>query len=499
VLLRALRSPSLPAAVAPGLAMLGFMLPTSPLHVLLLRDFGRPVVMTSGNLADEPQIINDDQARAQFDGIASQIVWHNRAIANRIDDSVVRFMGGKPHLIRRARGYAPSPFKLPAGFENAPEILAMGGEVKAAFCLIKAGEALLSQHQGDLENPVAFDDYRKNLDFYSALFDHVPEAVAADMHPEYLSSKLARTMPGALVEVQHHHAHIAACLCENAYPLNAAPVLGVALDGLGWGSDGSFWGGEFLLADYSGFHRLAAFKPVAMPGGARAVREPWRNLYAHISAAMGWETFSAEFAQLEAFSLLEPKPRATLDAMISRGLNAPTASSCGRLFDAVAAALGLCADRQSYEGDAAARLEALAQAVTNDPGPAYPFALSAADDTGFRRLDPAPMWRGMFEDFASGVPATIVASRFHRGLAETIVATSLALTIKYKFRTIALSGGCFQNALLFHTTFCGLRKAGFQVLIHTQVPANDGGLALGQGVVAAAQLLHADKRIVLCA
>lgn len=489
----------LPTAIAPGLAMLGFMLPSSPLHLLLLRDFSQPVVMTSGNLADEPQIIEDDQACEQFAGIASQIVSHNRAIANRIDDSVIRFMEGKPRVIRRARGYAPSPLRLPAGFENAPVILAMGGEVKATFCLIKPGEAILSQHQGDLENPAAFDDYRKNIGLYSALFDHIPQAIAADMHPEYLSSKLARTMPGPLVEVQHHHAHIAACLCENAYPLDAPPVLGIALDGLGWGNDGTLWGGEFLLADYSSFHRLAAFKPVAMPGGVRAVREPWRNLYAHISAAMGWETFSAEFARLEAFSLLEPKPRATLDAMIARGLNAPAASSCGRLFDAVAAALGLCADHQTYEGDVAARLEALAQGGQNDTGRAYTFALSAGDTRGFHILDPAPMWRGIFEDLATGIPAPIAAARFHRGLAESIVFTCLALAGEKRFRTVAISGGCFQNALLFEATSSGLRKAGFTVLTHAQVPANDGGLALGQGMVAAAQLTRQAKGISLCA
>jgi len=488
VLLQALVPVRLPHAIAPGLGTLGFMLPASPLHALLLENFDRPVVMTSGNFTDEPQITDDGEACERLGAIASHILLHDRAIANRVDDSVVRFMAGAPRLLRRARGYAPTPIPLPVGFETAPDILAMGGEQKATFCLIKDGAAVLSQHQGDLENPVAFDDYRKNLALYRELFDHAPRAIAADAHPEYLSSKLARGRAEPLIEIQHHHAHVAACLCDNLYPLNAPPVLGVVLDGLGWGGDGSFWGAEFLLADYRDYRRLAAFPAVAQPGGAAAVREPWRSLYAHIRAAMGWERFSAEFSDSAAVPLFASKPRATIDAMIAHGLNAPAASSCGRLFDAVAAALGICPERQGYEGDAAARLEALA-GTCPEPGDLYPLPLAYTHGEDVRRLDLTPFWLALFQDLARDVPESVVAARFHHSLAAAVAMTCTTLATTHCFSTVALSGGCFQNRLLFEQTEYLLHAAGFTVLSHHQVPANDGGLSLGQAVIAAAGLV----------
>ncbi|HEX4534523.1 MAG TPA: carbamoyltransferase HypF, partial [Rhizomicrobium sp.] len=500
IVLLAQRTPVLlPDGIAPGVGTLGFMLATTPLHALLLQDIDVPVVMTSGNVSDEPQIVGDENARDSLSAIASHILLHDRAIANRVDDSVVRFMDGKPRLLRRARGYAPAPIALPPGFEDAPDLLAMGGELKSTFCLVKDGQAILSQHQGDLEHPAAFDDYRKNLKLYRDLFDHIPQAVAADAHPEYLSSKLARLMRVPLVEVQHHHAHIASCLCENAYPLHAPPVLGIALDGLGWGSDNTFWGGEFLAVDYRGFERLAAFKPVTMPGGTQAIREPWRNLYAHIHSAMGWDAFVADFPGLPVRALLEGKPHATLDAMITRALNAPRASSCGRLFDAAAAALGLCDNSQSYEGDAASRLEALAAAAMDDGAAGYSFALLPADSNGLRILDPAPMWISLFADLEDGAKIEVAALRFHKGLARAICETAAALAGTGRFRTVALSGGCFQNRLLFEAVSRQLADTGFEVLTHSQVPANDGGLALGQAAVAAAQSIRSRERIAPCA
>ncbi|MGY4425963.1 [NiFe] hydrogenase maturation protein HypF [Bradyrhizobium sp. JR6.1] len=254
VLLRADGAERLPDAVAPGLATLGFMLPTTPMHLIMLRRMTRPVVMTSGNLSDEPQVISDDEARERLGSIASYALIHDREIANRLDDSVARVVCDRVRLLRRARGYAPESITLPKGFESAPQLLALGGELKSTFCLVKDGAAILSQHQGDLEDVRCFDDYRKNLALYARLFDHAPLALAADLHPEYLSSKFARersvgdVLP--LLEVQHHHAHLASCLAENNYPLDAPAVLGIVLDGLGWGGDGSLWGGEFLLADY---------------------------------------------------------------------------------------------------------------------------------------------------------------------------------------------------------------------------------------------------------
>ena len=479
VLLRA-RGDPLPAAVAPGLRTLGFMLPTTPLHLLLLRDIDHPVVMTSGNLTDEPQIIDDSEAFERLAGIADLVLTHDRTIATRVDDSVMRIMGGVPRVLRRARGFAPGAIPLPPGFAAAPDLLAAGGELKATFCLLKDGVAILSQHIGDLEDARTFDDYRRGIAHYTTLFDHAPVAIAADLHPEYLSSKYARETELTLLEVQHHHAHVAACLAENGRPLDAPPVLGIVLDGLGWGDDGTIWGGEFLLADYREARRLGSSKPVAMPGGTAAVREPWRNLYAHLIAAE-----------------LEPeRPHALLDTMIRNGVNAPMASSCGRLFDAMAAALGICAERQGHEGEAASRLEALVCERTlhdEDDVLAYPLSSSfprTRDGSEPPHLDPTPMWRAVLDDLRRGTPHGVIAARFHKGLAMAVVAMTRALAVRARFDTVALSGGCFQNAVLFEQTERRLRDAGFTVLTHSLVPANDGGLALGQAAIAAARLIR---------
>lgn len=489
----------LPDAIAPGLDTLGFMLPTTPLHQLLLEQLDRPWVMTSGNLSGEPQLIDDSEAREGLAAVATHALVHDRPIANRVDDSVVRLMGGQVRALRRARGFAPAPIRLPEGFEAAPAILAFGGELKATFCLLKDGGAILSQHQGDLEEARTFDDYRRNLDLYSALFDHAPRALAADRHPEYLSSKLARARSRAeglpLVEVQHHHAHLAACLAETGYPLDGAPVLGIVLDGLGFGEEGAIWGGEFLLADYRAATRLGSLKPVPMPGGEQAVREPWRNLYAHILAAMGWPAFQARFGGSALHAYLAGKPIRALDAMIARGVNSPPASSCGRLFDAVAAALGLSPDRQDYEGEAAARLEALANGAAAG-GRGYPFGFSDSDaERGPPAiLDPAPMWLALLDDLAAGTPRPTIAARFHAGLADAVCEMAQRLAGCVGAETIVLSGGCFQNKRLFEAALDRLQGSGFWVRTHAEVPPNDGGLALGQAAVAAARLLQVPDR-----
>jgi hydrogenase maturation protein HypF len=489
---------ALPDAVAPGLSTLGFMLPTTPLHLLLMRDFATPVVMTSGNRSDEPQATADAEASRRLAGIAGWRLWHPREIANRVDDSVARVMDGAPRVLRRARGYAPAPIALPEDFEGAPPVLAMGGELKATFCLLAEGAAVLSPHQGDLEHPAAYDDYCRNLKLFRRLFDHAPEAVVVDGHPEYLSAKLGRSLGPPILEVQHHHAHVAACLAENGWPQASGPVLGVALDGLGWGADGELWGGEFLIADYRCARRVAALTSVAMPGGTAALREPWRNLFAHIAAALGWSAFGAEFGSLRVTAALSAKPLATIEAMMAGGVNAPAASSCGRLFDAVAAALGAGFERQSHEGEAAARLEALAGRAWDDAPVGYPLALCGPDAQGVRRLDPAPMWRALFEDLARGRPDTSVAARFHRGLAQAVAETARTLAADAGLAAVALSGGCFQNRLLFEEVAQRLRATGLRVLAHAWVPANDGGLSLGQAAVAAARLLGDEERARSC-
>ncbi len=491
VLLRATSPERLPDALAPGLDTVGFMLPTTPLHLLALRRVDRPVVMTSGNLSDDPPLIDDAEAMCRLAGIAEFALVHERRIATRVDNSVVRVVGGTARSLRRARGYAPAPIVLPEGFEDAPDLIAMGGEQKATFCLVREGKAILSQHIGELSNAETFADYRRTLALYERLFDHAPRAAAVDAHPDYLASKLAREGRLPVIEVQHHHAHVAACLAENGRPRAAPPVLGIVLDGTGWGPDGTIWGGEFLRADYLGFERLGTFKPVPLPGGGQAVREPWRNLYAQLTAEMGWAAFASNFDRLACHANLAAKPRATLDAMIAGAVNAPLASSCGRLFDAVAAALGICRDRQSYEGEAAARLETLARAGWDGDDLAYPFAIPNLRGTNLPYIEPLAMWRALFGDLMLAAPAKSVAARFHKGLAAAIVAmaTRLAGADRARFDTVALSGGCFQNALLQVAVERGLRAAGFDVLIHARVPANDGGLALGQASVAAARLI----------
>ena len=482
VLLPAIGRDRLPSAVAPGLVELGFMLPSTPLHLLLMQDCDRPLVMTSGNLAEEAPIIDNNVACDVLRDVASHVLLHDRAIANRVDDSVVRIMAGASRVLRRARGFAPAPIPLPDGFEDAPPLLAMGGELKATFCLLRDAEAILSQHIGDLESASVLSDYRSALALYQTLFQHTPAAWVIDAHPEYLSSKLARDLVAGtghpLLEVQHHHAHIAACLAENARPRSAPAVLGIVLDGLGYGDDGTIWGGEFLLADYRDYRRVARLQPVAMPGGAQAVREPWRNLYAHALAALG----PACITDLPALrARLEGRPLRTLDGMIANGINAPLASSCGRLFDAVAAALGVCVERQAYEGEAAMRLEALAtQASWEERG--YPFDLTADG------IAPAPLWRALFTDLANGVAAASIAARFQRGLAEAVVDMAMRLAAAHACDTVALSGGCWQNKMLFERTVQRLSSAGLNVLSHRLVPPNDGGLALGQAVIGAARL-----------
>ena len=487
-------APPLAPDIAPGQTTLGFMLPYSPVHHLLLADWyalGRagPLVMTSGNLSDEPQCIDNRDADGRLGGIADLFLLHDRAIVNRVDDSVVRSMDGAPRLLRRARGYAPAPLPLPAGFAIAPRVLALGGELKNTLCLLREGQAVLSQHLGDLEDARTADEYLRTIELYEALFQHRPELLAVDAHPDYRSSRYGRDRGARdglpVVVVQHHHAHIASVLADNGRALDAAPVLGIALDGLGYGDDGTLWGGEFLLADYRDYTRVAYLKPAAMPGGTRAILEPWRNAYAQIVEHFGWDAYAVRWPGLDLTAWLTGQPLEMLDAMLARGLNSPPSSSCGRLFDAVAAALGVCRAGVSYEGQAAVELEALAVGAPPDPV-AYPMGLTATPPF---QLDPAPLWAALFDDLAAGTAPARVAARFHRGLARGVVDLAGRLAAAHGVDTAALSGGVFQNRLLFETVSDGLRALGLRVLAHRQVPANDGGLSLGQAAVAAARAL----------
>jgi hydrogenase maturation protein HypF len=498
VILKARTEASLAPSVAPGIRTLGFMLPSTPLHHLMLRRMDRPIVLTSGNRSDEPQWIDNEQAKVQLGEMAEYFLLHDRGIAQRVDDSVAKVMGGTARLFRRSRGYAPAPMVLPPGFDEAPCVLAMGGELKNTFCLIRDGHAVLSHHIGDLEDALTQADYRRALGHYRELFAHVPRLLAIDRHPDYVSSKIGREMAAdqdlPLCEVQHHHAHIAACLAENGIPIDHPPVLGMALDGLGYGDDGTLWGGEFLLADYRDCARVGTFKPVRMLGGEQAVKEPWRNTYAHLMAEMGWERFAMNYDDLDLYHYLAHKPRALLDQMLARRINSPQASSCGRLFDAVAAAMGICRDRVSYEGQAAVELEQVVDQSTleqEDDSLAYPFTIPYLRGTKLPYLEPLAMWQALLGDLILKTPLPVMAARFHKGLAKALCAMVDKITRLEDggrtVREVALSGGVFQNQILFELVKSQLEGMGFCVLSHAQVPANDGGLALGQAVIAAAK------------
>jgi len=487
--------------VAPGMATFGVMLPNTPLHHLLLRRMDRPIVLTSGNLSDEPQCIDNADAQHRLGAIADYFLLHDRDIAWRVDDSIVRVAGGTPRILRRARGYAPASLTLPAGFADVPNVLAMGGELKGTFCLVRNGEAILSHHMGDMENARTFADYTQSIDAYLSLFDYAPDFVAVDCHPDYLSTKLggalAASWGAAITDVQHHHAHIAACLAENGVALDAAPVIGIALDGLGFGLDGTLWGGEFLVADYRRCRRVGTFKPVAMPGGAQAIHEPWRNTYAHLMAEMGWARLAMDYGETDLYRFLDTKPRAALDRMMAGGVNSPLASSCGRLFDAAAAAAGICRECTEYEGQAAAEFEALVDEdalAYEDEMLAYPFAIPRLKFSSLLYMEPLPMWQALLGDLVAQAPAGAIAARFHKGLAVAIARMVDKMRQTESIETVALSGGVLQNRVLLEQLIGRLEALGMRVLTHARVPANDGGLALGQAVIAAAR----KKRPGLC-
>ncbi|GLQ87334.1 carbamoyltransferase HypF [Dyella flagellata] len=487
---------TLASAIAPDSRLLGFMLPYTPLHYLLCHQFGRPLVMTSGNLSGEPQLIDNTEALLKLDGVADVIVTHNRDIANRIDDSVVRVVAGQSRLLRRARGYAPRSITLPAGFEHADGILAYGAELKSTFCLVKKGAAVLSQHQGDLEEVNTYEDYERNLSLYRRLFEFTPRHHAIDLHPEYLSSKLALRDPLISgIAVQHHHAHIACAMAENGLALTHRPVLGIAFDGLGMGDDGGLWGGEFLFADYAGYRRLACLKPVAMLGGEQAARQPWRNTLAQLLACMKWEDFLMRYGSTGLGRALLAKPIPTLRAMLRDGVNCPLASSAGRLFDAVAGALGLHAEQTQFEGQAAIALEMLADRTTlrscltvGMGRQREAYRLDIVPDAVPLVLDPGSIWPRLCNDLLQGVPSTVIAARFHAGLILSVADMVEQLRHAHGFDEVALTGGCMQNALLLEGLIDTLTARGLRCLTHTLVPTNDGGIALGQAVVAAARL-----------
>jgi len=464
------------AATAPGNSSLGVMLPYTPLHHLLLQAVGRSIVLTSGNSSDEPIAYRDDDALTRLGGIADAFLVHDRAIHVRTDDSVARVVRDRPMLIRRSRGYVPEPVAVSAGFPR--QVLACGAELKNTFCLAKGRHAFISQHIGDLENVATLQSFTEGIEHFRRLFDIDPRVVAHDLHPEYLSTKYALELAEAdpdrleLQGVQHHHAHIASCLADNGAD---GPVIGVAFDGTGYGTDGTIWGGEFLLADLATFERGGHLAPVPMPGGAAAIRQPWRMAAAYLDAA----GLSEPPGGLDVIRRNSDR-WAAVTGMAQRGINAPLTSSAGRLFDAAAAILGV-RDAINYEGQAAVELEQLADAAETG---AYPARIEPGQPFQVRGGD---LVQAVIDDLAAGTAPEVIAARFHHGVAALIEAGCLLMRDRHGLDTVALSGGVFQNLLLLGRTVTRLEARGFRVLVHSRVPCNDGGISLGQAVIAAAR------------
>jgi hydrogenase maturation protein HypF len=454
-------------AVAPNNPYLGVMLPYAPLHHLLLHGLGLPVVATSGNLSDEPLCTGNDEALRRLDGIAECYLLHDRNIARHIDDSIVRSIEGQPMVLRRARGYAPLPLRLPL---EAPETLAVGAHLKSTVAISRGHDILISQHLGDLETSEAYDAFRSEIVQLQSLFDVHPSAVVSDDHPDYLSSAYARARTEHQVHIQHHVAHVAACMMENEI---APPFLGVAWDGTGLGSDGTIWGGEFFTVGNGTFERVAHLRQFPLPGGNTAAREPRRSAVGILYALAGEKSLTwDDMIPVRSFTDAE---RSTLLRMLTRNINAPLTSSMGRMFDAVSAILGI-RQLNTFEGQAAMELEWIGDGSGTD---FYPLALNRSNRPV--TLDWAPMIEAIRSDIHSNVRRAVISGRFHRGLANAI----LRIAEYVNLERVAITGGCFQNALLTRCVLRTLGAAGFRVYRHQRIPPNDGCIAPGQIAAAA--------------
>ncbi|HVH22316.1 MAG TPA: carbamoyltransferase HypF [Pseudonocardia sp.] len=450
------------ASVAPGTGELGLLLPYTGLHHLLLDEVAAPIVLTSGNISDEPIAHRDDDAAARLAPIADAALLHDRPIRTRADDSVLRLVRGRPYPIRRSRGYAPEP--IPLAVTAAEPVLGCGAELKNTFCLLRGGEAFLSHHIGDLENAETLHAYTDGVAHLRTLLDVDPAVLAHDLHPEYLSTKWALAQDGVtLVGVQHHHAHLASCLAEHG---EAGPVIGIACDGLGYGTDGVLWGGEVFDVSLAGFTRVAHLEPVPLPGGTTAIRQPWRT-------AAAWLRAAGE--EMPGLAERIGPDWAAVDRLLGSRLDLPVTTSAGRLFDAVAALCGV-RDRVNYEGQAAIELERRADRSVRD---GYPAGRSGAVVVA------SDLIRGVVADLRRGTDPAVVAARFHHGLAAALVAAAAGAAHDRGRDTVAVSGGVFQNQLLLEAVRRGCEHAGLRVLVHSRLPCNDAGISLGQVAVAA--------------
>ncbi|TAN59625.1 carbamoyltransferase HypF, partial [bacterium] len=461
----------------------GVMLAYTPLHYMLFKSNGprfNALVMTSGNMADEPIAADNAEAFEKLSGIADFFLLHDRNIYMRVDDAIARVGSGKTRLLRRSRGYTPNTIMIG---EETKDILACGAELKSAFCLTKNSHAIMSQHIGDLENLHAMEFFKETLKNLKNTFRAEPKIIAHDMHPDYLSTRFAFEYANAesiprqmVVPVQHHHAHIASVMAEHG--LNKS-VIGIAFDGTGAGLDGTLWGGEFFITDRRHFERKAHFECVALPGGKAAIKEPWRMALSYLKTT--FNDGAASEAKRITGSVGEKKTTAILK-MIDARLNTPLTSSAGRLFDAVSSLIGLC-DTLTFEAEAAIELENTARRAKHKDEKPYAYSLSVQPDAPMR-IDFRPLIRKIMLDLKSGVDKESIALRFHVTLADVILDISTRLRTESRINDVALSGGVFQNSLLSGLAQAKLSSAGFNVWLNEQVPANDGGVALGQAIVA---------------
>lgn len=460
---------------------IGIMLPYTGLHHILIKDFGGPLVATSGNLSEEPIACTNNEALQDLKLIADSFLMHNRDIVSRYDDSVAYCVTNKPILLRKARGYAPDAINL--HFVCQKNILALGGHLKSTFCMAKGKQAITSQHLGDLDDIKSIDNYHDVLEQYQNMFKFKPDILARDLHPDYASSRLAEQIAKELnldcIPVQHHHAHIAACMTEHQL---TGTVIGVALDGLGMGSDETLWGGEFLLCSFDSFKRLAHLAPVAMPGGTLAIKEPWRMMLGFI------DSFEKESKNkfepfLERLKHNENETKiALVQKQIDSSLNTPFTSSMGRVFDAVAALLGVCTHQQ-HEGQAPAELESLARPHSNSNIQSYDFDLIETDSVN--QINTQAIFTGIASDITSGLPNGLISFKFHQTVKKIISKTCHQIRLSTGCSVVCLSGGVFQNRLLLQLVEEELTMSNFKVYFPSAVPCNDAGLSLGQAAVAA--------------
>ena len=484
VLLKA-KDNNLAAGIAPGQSRLGFVLPYSPLHHLLMKMVDRPVIFTSGNLSQLPQCTDEQQAEEKLGHIVDAFLHHNRPISNRVDDSVISIYKDSEYFFRRSRGYAPTSLTSSDALNSGHAILACGSQMKNTFTLQKDNHLICSQYIGDLDNPVSLKDYLAQIARQSELFQINPKVIVVDKHPDYQSSRYGRAYAEdnnlEIIAVQHHHAHMAACMFDNNHQPEDGQIVALVLDGLGFGDDQSIWGGEILLGDYQNYQRVGALENIPMPGGTQAILEPWRMLLAHLSHLSGRESVALEDL-LDNFSGFREKPVKQLAQMMDLGVNSPLTSSCGRLFDAVAAAIGICFDKISYEGQAAIELQQIAM-LSDEEVP--PYSICIDDKSGdLRVLNAMPMWYELIADLQAEVGATIISRRFHLGLATALSDLAIEICKKNKLKTIALCGGVFQNVYMLALCQKHIHKAGLNTYIHNQLPANDACVSVGQAIIA---------------